>query len=34
MTSSCPFTGLLTVFNSLKEDREGPKAGASCFPEV
>lgn len=31
MASSCPFTILLTVFNSLGEGHEGPKAGSFLF---
>lgn len=31
MASSCPLTGLLTVFNSLREEHEGPKAGSFLF---
>lgn len=31
MASSWPFTGLLTVFNSLREELEGPKAGSFLF---
>lgn len=31
MVSSCPFTILITVFNSLGEGHEGPKAGSFLF---
>lgn len=31
MTRSCPFSGLLTALNSLREEHEGPKAGSFLF---
>lgn len=31
MASSCPFTILLTVFNSLEEEHEEPKTGSFLF---